>query len=432
MAVGLHLTGHYRPGGAGQTAEDWLDQAGAWLEGHEEEPLMLCRRGENAAGHPTLFVQVHPCGEDVELSVENSGHLAVTSRTSSLGPGYHTYLCQLLHRFGRHFHVAWDEGGDDTGYFATRDPGAVRAEMLRWLAALARVVAEKALPREAEVRMVSMPMGYTYPDAGCVVTPLGPRSLDWFRAVAAESRRGVDFFPWWEEGVSAAFFRGRALTRMWQDVRWRLPITDDEAELLMDVHLDLERAFSRDPQLPLPWLAWQEIAGYLKDYFGYLEFVEGEDLEEVIHAHAAEEPASPPIGYRRGRVQVALTGGWTLTIPGELAEEWEQGGQTWSAWYGGRTIWFSSWSVQGGEQEERQAEEILQELELPAVAEVYELNEGPVRGRAVFLASQEDGQAVWNLRAYSAVAGGFALCNIYVQKREDLPWALDLWKTLRH
>jgi hypothetical protein len=439
MAVGLHLTGHFRPGGAGPAPEEWLDQAAAWLEGHEEEPLMLCRRGENAAGQPTLFLQIHPNAEDVELMVPAVGQLVVSARTSSLGPGYHIFLCHLLHRLGRQFKVAWEEPGaadatgDETGYFFTRDAAAVRTEMLNWLSVLARIVAENTLPHAAEVRMVSMPLGYSYPDARGVVTPLGPRSTDWFRSIAAEPSCGVVFFPWWEEGAGAAFFRGRALTRMWQDVRWRIPITDDEAELLMDVHLDLERAFRRAPVTPLPWREWHEIVTYLHDYFGYVEFMEGEDFEEEIQQRAAALPAEGPrIGYRRGRVQVSLTGGWSLTIPGELAEEWEQGGQTWSAWYLGRIIRFSSWSVQGSEKGERPVDEILPELELPPAEELYETSEGPVRGRAVFVACQEDGLSAWNLRAYSAVDGGFALCNIYVHGREDLPWALDVWKTLRH
>ncbi len=439
MAVGLHLTGRYRPGDAEQAPEEWLNLVAAWLEGHEEEPLMLCRRGESVAGLPLLSVQVHPCAEDVELTAAAHGRLAVAASTSSLGPGYHIFLCQLLQRLGRHFHVAWDEPGpasetgDDTGYFFTRDAEAVRREMLRWLSALARVIAENALPSEAEVRMVSMPMGYSFPDARGILTPLGPRPVEWFRAIVQMPEHGIDFFPWWEEGTGAAFFRGRALTRMWQDVRWRIPITDDEGELLMEVHLDLERAFHRDPTVPLPWREWLEVVTYLNDYYGYVEFVEGTDLQDEIRRRAAALSAEAPrIGYRRGRVQVSLTGGWSLIIPGELAEEWESGGQTWSAWYGGRTVWFSSWSVQGGEEGERGADEILVELELPEEGERYELHEGAVLGRAAFLSCEEDGQTVWNLRAYSVVAGGFAMCNIYVQGRDDLPWAIEVWKSLRH
>lgn len=440
MSVGFQLSGRYGAD-SGLAPEDWLDQVGAWIEGHEEEPLMLCRRTENADGQATLFVQVHPCAEDVELIAADTGRIALTANTSTLGPGYHIFLCELVEKLGRQFEIDWDEvaegkSKDDTGYFFHHDPEAVRREMLRWLRALARVVAEDEMLEQAEVRMVSMPLGYSYPDAQGVVTPLGPYSLDWFRAMAEGAEGGAGFFPWWEEGIGAAFFLGRALTRMWQDVRWRIPITDDEGELLMDVHLDLERAFRLDKNAALPWREWDEIVGYLNGYYGYLEFAEedagGVDLEaEISRRSASADPEGARIGYRRGRVQVALTGGWSLTVPGELAEEWESGGQTWSAWYGGRTVWFSSWSVQG-EHGERPAEEILAELDLPAEGEHFELREGSIVGRGVFLECQEDGQTVWNLRAYSAVAGGFALCNIYVQGPGDLPWAIEVWKTLRH
>jgi hypothetical protein len=431
MAVGLHLTGRYKPGGAGADPEAWLDRAQAWFETREEEPLMIAWRRENEAGQPTLFVQVHPSGEDVEITVLKPSRIAVSAQTSSLGPGYHLFLCELLKRFGQQQHITWDQRGDDTGYFFSGDEDAVRREMLSWLTALARVIIERQLPEQAEVRMMAMPVGYSYPDVRGVATALGPRCIDWFRGVVADPLRGMDFFPWWHEGLGPAFFLGRGLTRMWQDVRWRTPITDDEARLLMDVHLDLERAWHDDDLLPLPWREWQEIIGYLENYFGYVEFAEGQDRSAEIQRRAADVTADTPlIGYRRRRVQVNLTGGWSLTIPGELAEEWESGGQTWSAWYGGRTVWFSSWSVQG-QNGERPAEEILQEIELPEVAERYELREGRVCGRAVFMPRQEEGQAVWNLRAYSAVAGGFALCNVYVQGRDDLPWAIEIWKTLR-
>ena len=109
MGVGLYVTGRYPAIDGDQSPEDWLETAAAWLEGHEEEPLMLCRQGQNQDDTPTLFVQVHPSAEDVELSVIDPGQLAVTAKTSSLGPGYHIFLCRLLHSLGQHFDVAWDE-----------------------------------------------------------------------------------------------------------------------------------------------------------------------------------------------------------------------------------------------------------------------------------------------------------------------------------
>jgi hypothetical protein len=39
---------------------------------------------------------------------------------------------------------------------------------------------------------------------------------------------------------------------------------------------------------------------------------------------------------------------------------------------------------------------------------------------------------MWNLKAYSAIEGNFALCNIYLQDEGDLPWALEVWKSVRN
>ncbi len=439
MGVGFILYGTYASDAVGQSAEDWLEQVAAWLESHEEEPLMLCRIGPNGNEHTTLFVQIHPCAEDVEFSVPDSGLCVVSAKTSTVGPGYHIFLCDLLHDLGKQFHIDWDPpdeesgSGDETGYFHEHEPANVRKEMLHWLSAIARVVLENCKEDEVGIRMVSMPLDCSYPDQIGILTPLGPRAPEWFERMVETPEAGTDFFPWWPEGVGAAFFLGRALCRLWQEIRWRTPITEDEGEILMDVHLDLERAFHLDPECAIPWREWRELLGYLNDYFGYAEFRHEEGLEKEIEKQALlVEPNLPLIGYRRGRVQVTLTGGWSLTIPGELAEEWEESGETWSAWHGGRTIWFTSWTVKGENDEALPPRDILDGRPWPEDAEIIEHADGALLGRAVFLPYEEDGQTLWNFKGYSAVAGSFSLCNIYFQDRCDLAWALEVWKSLRN
>src|SRR6516164_8296217 len=182
MGVGFHLTANYPISEAGQSAEDWLLQVAAWLEADEAEPLVLCRAVRCEKGEAALFVQVHPCAEEIELCVPEPGRLIASAKTSTVGPGYHIYLCDRLRELGRHFGVTWDEPndaegtGDETGYFFVSDANAVRQEMLRWLGALAHVVTDEQFAEESHVRMVSMPLGYTYPEHHGVLTPLGPRS----------------------------------------------------------------------------------------------------------------------------------------------------------------------------------------------------------------------------------------------------------------
>lgn len=438
MGVGFALAGSYRPTSPGQSAESWLAQVGAWLEGHEAEPLLLARPGSDDDGRPALFVHAHPCADEVSFVVPEPGRVVVSAQTSTCGPGYHIFLCRLLHQLGRAARVTWDGPDpeaahtDETGYFHTGDVAAVRHEMRRWLAALARILTEHGAVGEGAMRMVAMPFGYGYPDETDIITPLGPRSVAWFRAVSAGAERGPEFFPWWDEEVGASFFLGRALARLWQDVRWRQAVNDDEGELLMDVHLDLERAFHHDPDAPIPWRAWQELLGHLIAYYGYAEYLNGEDLEEVIAERAAAMPADVrPVGYRRGRVQVQLTGGWSIVIPGAMAEEWQPNRQVWNAWLGGRSVLFSSTTVRDDHGLPARAEEILASLALPA-GDLYDLREDDIVGRAVFTQAEEEGVALWHLKAYSVVAGGFAQCDFYLRARDDLGWAIDVWKGIRH
>lgn len=440
MGVGLYLIGTYPNAEVGQSPEDWLEQVASWLEGHEEEPLMLCESGVNSDDHPCLSVQIHPCAEDVEIVVPEPGICIVGAKTSTAGPGYHLFVADLLHSLGTEFHIEWDapegegdEVGDETGYFFNGDTDAVRREMLNWLSALACLVVENCQEEDVGARMVAMPLDHTYPDQPGILTPIGPREPRWFEGLAENPEQGIAFFPWWPQGVGARFFLGRALCRLWQDVRWRAPIVEDEGELLMDVHLDLERAHHLDPNSDIPWRAWQELIGYLHEYFGYAEFQHEEGLEEEIERRAALADASlPPIGYRRGSVRVILTDGWSLTIPGEMAEEWEASGETWCAWHGGRTLWFTLWKVTAENDETMSAEEILDSRPWPEEGKLYEHQDGPLRGRAVFLPYEEEGQTLWNLKGYSAVEGSFALCSVYLQDENDLEWALEVWKSMRN
>ncbi len=281
MGVGLYLTGTFTSQKEGQIAASWLEEVAAWLEANEEEPLVTCRHGENNEELPTLFVQLHPCAEDVELAVSEPGRAHVSAKTSTAGPGYHIFLCHLLHRFGKEFAVDWEDPdeeigtGDETNYFFTQDADAVREAMLNWLRTVADLVLER-LGNDQENLMISMPVGHLYSHQGPIITPMGPRDVPWWQEAADDPRTGTDFFPWWDEGLGASFFLGRALCRMWQDVRWRPPMNDEEGELLLDVHLDLERAYRLDPALPIPWREWHEIIDNLDAFYGYVEYLEGE------------------------------------------------------------------------------------------------------------------------------------------------------------
>src|SRR4051794_20493022 len=60
-------------------------------------------------GRPLLGVRIHPGGEDVEFVLEDDRTLLVTANTSSVGPGYHINVCDLLRSLGAQLNLKWKE-----------------------------------------------------------------------------------------------------------------------------------------------------------------------------------------------------------------------------------------------------------------------------------------------------------------------------------
>jgi hypothetical protein len=436
MGVGLYRTGRYNPPTGSATPEGALGDLQAWIEEHGGEPVRSAQVGNDHDGQPTLFVSLHASAEDVRFTLPEPGRIAVSGKTSSAGPGYHIYVCDLLHRFGEVHAVTWDppeegETGDQTSYFHSGDAVAVQEAMLHWLASMGQVVLEN-LQKDRTGFMVAMPLGHHYPYHGPVVTPLGPRDRAWFEALAEDPWRGSDFFAWWEPGLNASYYLGKALADMWAQVRWRTPLLEVEAELLLETHLNLQRAYRLDPALDYPWREWQELLGYIEEYYGDDAHQAGPELTEEIKRRVAGMVGGPRLGYRREPVRVDLVGGWDIEIPGAMAEEWDDKGQSWSAWDGKRTVWFSAFSRDKPDGGRPTAAEMLAGAASLPEGEAMDYRRDGLLGRAVLTPYEEDGEAMWNLKAYAAVAGHLALCNVFFHDLADRDWAVATWHSLNH
>lgn len=437
MGVGLYLKGRYPA--APEDPETWLDRVQAWLEEHAGEPMERVRLGRGNQDNPVALANLHPGAEDVEIAVPEAGRVAVSAKTSTVGPGYHAFLCDLLHRLGDAMAIEWDPPddesgpGDETGYFLTGDRPALEEEFLRWMRGVVKVIAD-GLEEDYQWLMVSMAIGHHYHHHGPLVTPMGPRDLRWLGAVAEDPRRGIDLFPWWSGGLGAPFHLGRALTRMWRDVRWREPMTEDEGRLMMDVHVDLVRAHRLDPSLDYPWREWRELMEYIEAHFGYVEVgSDGDDVEAEVRRRAAvieSEASVPLIGYRRRPVRVDLTDGWSIEIPGEMTEEWDEEG-LWTARDPDRAIFFKSYGLSTDDGGPPAAQEIIESLTLPEGRRLEHGEEGPM-GQAVLAPLEQDDEAVWQLTAHNAIDGGLAVCNIVFREAGQSDWAIATWRTLRH
>jgi hypothetical protein len=427
------LTGRYRaePG----DTETWLERVRLWLEEHAGEPLESVRIRQDDRDNPAVIADLHPCAEDVELVVREPGRVVVSAKTSTVGPGYHAYLCDLMQRLGGALAIDWDgpgdgsDTGDETGYFDTGDLRALEDEFLQWMGGVVRIVTE-GLTRDYQWMMISMAIGHHYRHHGPLVTPLGPRDLHWLEAVAEDLNRGIDLFPWWLAGIGASFYRGRALTRMWRDVRWRAPLTEDEGRLLVDVHLDLARAHRLDPSLEYPWREWRELMDDIEGHFGYVEMA-GADVEAEVRRRASLAPADAPlIGYRRRPVRVDLTDGWSIEIPGEMTEEWDDDG-LWTARDTGRAVFFKSYRLSKDDGSKPATREILDGLTLPEGRRIEHRKEDMI-GRAALVAPDRGDDDGWRLAGHNVVDGGLAVCNVLFRDPDARDWAIATWRSLEN
>lgn len=333
-------------------------------------------------GLPALFLRFHPAADVVVLSVAEAGsrawgRAAVSTRpsvqlrasTGGAGPGYHRFVCEIARQLGVFADIKWrfEPGVDSTGYFHSADEAGLCRAFDQDLAEQAAALLPRLEAGEPGLGLL-LPPGNTFHCPGAVATPLGPRDRAWLSAVAADGAAGRDIYSWFEDGRGVTYALGRAGALLWMEVRWRPPLSDAERATLVEVSALFEGLLTRDPLPELPWRAWQEVLALLDE--------EG-PLAAAVAGQAATSPLTAPIGYRRGPVRVSLPGGWSVLVPGGLAEGLEPDG-TWVAFDERQTVWVS---VMGPGEDDRGSAPLLDEAPADGVLGVEHSGLGWV-GRA--------------------------------------------------
>ncbi|GAA1658361.1 hypothetical protein GCM10009765_04740 [Fodinicola feengrottensis] len=400
-------------------ATDLLVRAAAWFGNRVGDELLHATVGADRQQRPRLLVSLYPGAEDVEITLDET-RLEVSGKTSTIGPGYHAYVCELLEELGAELSIGWlPPAQDEDDYFRTRDAGALELEFLNWLNGLARFAVDKFETGGAQGITVSMPLSVRFVEDSFMITPMGPRSVDWAREVARDPRRGIDVFPWWDPGKDGSYALGRAMVLMWQDVPWRAPTDDDEMALLRRVDTLLTQADTLTATSPLPWAEWGEILTYL-----------GESRQEVETRAASSLP--PQIGYRRGEAWNELSGQWWVRTPGAFVGRFEDEG-SWSAFDGVLTLWFSSFAIKKDDGSLAPVDGILPEsaptdgrpVSLPA------LDGTPYRASLSVADDDENGEYLC-LTTEVAAPGRLGLLTVAFSDQADLSKAVDIASTLRN
>jgi hypothetical protein len=321
--------------------------------------------------HVSLFSGTH-----VKLTLDGA-ELCVEGETAAIGPGYHADVIGKLAPLLDELDFVWVE--------APPSLSQIQQQMTAWLVGELR--AERTRWGVERPFVVDAP----------VLTPLGPRDAVWRDAVLAGGSP-ADAFPWWGEGPGHAAL-ARALLAMWHDVPWREAVDDAERDVMKNVDVDLRAA--RKAGLAVPTGAWAELLGHL-------------GLEEEGLASGG-----PPIGYRRHPLDVELSGGWRITLPGAFVGGWMDDGARYFATDGDRVVEFTSMT----------ANEATSSDELLAVAPerhavIERLADGSRRGRAEAY-DEGDMHVVIGLVADAPEVG------ILTCKGCDDAFALGVWRSLR-
>lgn len=381
---------------------------------------------------PALWVQLHPAAEPLEIEAgPDEGTFTATGATSTVGPGYHIHVCETLRQVAAEIGATFDPpversdgGGDETGYFHTRDRDACVWEFLRWLRAVARLPLEEPM-EDANQLAISMPLDYGFDADAPVITPMGPRTLDWARAVAEDPEAGVDLFPWYAPGVNARARLGYALHLMWCGVRWSPALTEEDRSMQIDVLENLEAAYREDPTLNYPWREWREL----------MTLADRENaLGDDVRRRAARVPAGRGlIGYRRRPVTRRHAGGWSLKVPGHFVETSDDE-ETWRAYDETRAVHFSSYvSNRRAGGRPPTGEQILEDAPRFDEAPLRRLShrEANLVARGVLRRYvDEDGEARLQVQGISAVTGRMALTTVDFADERDVEWAIGVWKSV--
>lgn len=354
---------------------------------------------------------LHPAAEPIELRVEGDGSVRFEAKTSTVGPGYHQWLCEWVRSLG----LDWQETelGDPSGYFRTGRREDLEGAFFAFVQQVAAQVLERAKAGMTGLQ-VSLPAGdVQYLAPGFVLTPLGPRDEAWWHHAVAEPSSGTDLFPWWSPGEGVQELSGRALSLMWANVVWRTPLTDGERATHTQVLRLLAEGAAAEPAFAWPWREWLELFllnGGTWPTPGLVNRVRERALKVA--------PTVPLIGYLRHDVRVSVTGGWSVRVPGSFARAVEPDGVTLRLGDARRSVFLMTGGIDPN---------VKQALAPTGTGERLKWGHKKLDSAAL-VSPAGDG---WQLVSNTIVPGAMAVMTVQFAE-EEREWALRTWRSLAH
>ena len=453
MSIAIRAVGHAGRRGATRripNAPALLASVDEWLVETASDTARSHAPGRRTADG-SLEVVFHPAARPIRFEATDAGRLTVDAATVPVGPGYHTYVAGMLKRLGDEIGVTWapsaapddhasgaaaaaddrDASADPTGFFFSGDRADAERGHLGWLRSSLLAVRD-ARRQRAEGLHLATPPGVRYTFVGAVATVLGPRDDDWVERALGDPRVAADIWPWVPDAMDARYHLNRALTLMWNELRWRAPVGDREVAVADEVLATLRYAYPLEPGLPWPWPEWREafVLRGTPDAATFQLLQRGNTPHRGGPDSSTDSSTAPPatlIGYRREPVTIVHEG-WAVDLPGSFTEE--RTVEEWSGSDAGRSVTLAATATGIGDAP-MPADTFLREFAAGLGRDAIEHESGPVRGRARLSSDASTGVEVATVDGYSAVRGSGAVIRIVIEDPEDWKWALDTWRTLR-
>jgi hypothetical protein len=415
MSVGFYLLGQLK---THQLEPDaFLKDIEHWIVANTAELEPTTRRGF-IDEKPSLFALLHPAAEEIEICLMDPNHLTVSANTSTVGPGYHIYLSDLLHRWTKEFSVKWETFGpdddtifgDETDYFFTGDKSMVYGHMGSWLKTLTGSFFDGTLDSDAKSVALCMPMNTQFEADFLAVTQLGPRDKAWLRQMSEGLLHQSEFFSWFDVGLTAEYYRGRALVQMWSNIRWRKPVNNYEKQTISSTLGALETAYRKNPNLQMPWNEWHELSR----------------LTGTSVPFVRDRVTGPgQIGYRRGRARVSLPGHWSIESEGSFSEFESHEDGSLSSFDPPREIWFTAYSFSADDPTaafRNMRQDVLnQNRELVHETEEYI--------SAASISQKSEGY--YMLQSTNVGILCRSICTLIFESPQDREWAIRVWKSIK-
>lgn len=373
-----------------------------------------------------IQIRLVPFEDNVYVQFEDTVAV-ISARTNSAGPGYHAYLVGVLDGLVRQTGAKLTAAAvkDETGYYADRDFQALQGSMAAWAVSVANAIIEKVGQGHQNLA-VSMPLEQIPVTDGRVVSyPLGYLDEPTLRSIQRqEDLRTIlrQFFLWWDEGLTADFFRKAALSIMWQDINWLPPLTGDDGSVddgaYQSVLACLEQAWAFDTALSYPEAEWLEAAKLIGD----------DDLVTTLMGRFPDAvKKEPEIGFLRGWVNSMLSAGWYIEHPGKM---YFDGSDRWVWWDDDLTIRVSVLSFQPAGGGDVDPDETLGQLGREEPFEVLALKDKKVSAKVLTKTTEEEGEMLWQTVLIAAHGNTVLMSTLYYADKALESLALRICRSL--